>query len=91
MDYSGLTFFIQHNPEYRVAKSSRRETMRGQKARDMASLTIYDILGRELQHILLQPHNTTVQTRIDYTQPGVYIYKYSINGLETQTGKLILE
>ena len=32
-----------------------------------------------------------MQARIEYTQPGVYIYKYSINGIETQTGKLILE
>ncbi len=32
-----------------------------------------------------------VQARIAYTQPGVYIFKYSINGIEIKTGKLILE
>jgi hypothetical protein len=48
-------------------------------------------LINQFDHLNLINSHFINTNRYVYTQPGVYVYKYSINGIESQTGKLILE
>ena len=51
---------------------------------------IQDMWGRDIQRISLPWNASNVNTQLQFTASGVYTYKYVVNGISQEAGKLII-
>lgn len=58
---------------------------------DKAQFLLFDILGRELLKLDLQPNVHKVSFSMTNQKPGIYIGKYIVNGVVKSTHKIIKE
>jgi hypothetical protein len=55
------------------------------------SIIIYDIYGRKIKEIGMLPNNNILKIDMNGVAMGIYTYKYLINNITEQTGKIIIE
>ncbi len=59
--------------------------------KEKGKVIIYDILGREQFRIELCSENNMVSSNLSNLPLGLYTYKYLINNIQVETGKLLKE
>jgi len=58
---------------------------------EKGNVIVYDILGREQMIIDLDYMANRVSVNISSFTPGLYTYKYLVNNVQKETGKLLIE
>ena len=61
------------------------------KSNEKGNVFIYDILGREQLNIDLHYTASKVSASISSLQTGIYTFKYHVNNIQREAGKLIIE
>ncbi len=61
------------------------------KPNEEGQLIIYDILGRERMTIYLQSKNDKAVVGLNDFEQGIFIYKYFVNNIQIESGKLLKE
>ena len=57
---------------------------------DIAELQLIDMLGNVQMRIALDAHNTQTSVNIQHLPIGIYSYRYLLNGVRKETGKLTI-
>ena len=57
--------------------------------KDIASLRIYNLEGKEMKNLQLSQWATGVSIDLSNFSKGTYLYVYHVNGVIEKTGKLI--
>ena len=58
---------------------------------EVSVLQLFDITGRKVKEILLPIHTNKVDLHVINLANGVYTFKQITNGIQTKTGKLLIE